>query len=176
VACGYPYARVAYRAEMPHLTLRPMTPADWPSVSRIYADGLATGLASFETEVPTWDEWDAAHRSSPRVVAELDAALVGWFAVAPVSRRECYRGVVEHSVYVHADARGSGVGRALLERLVADAPTHGIWTIQTSIIASNTPSLALHESVGFRVVGRRERIAQRDGVWHDTILLELRLP
>ena len=156
--------------------MRPLTPADWPAVSRIYAEGLSTGGASFETEVPGWDEWDAAHRSSPRIAADLDGGLAGWLAVAPVSRRACYRGVVEHSVYVDAAARGRGVGRALLERLVADAPAHGIWTIQTSIIASNVPSLALHESVGFRVVGRRERIAQRDGVWHDTILLELRLP
>ena len=145
-------------------------------MSRIYAEGLTTGVASFETEVPGWDEWDTAHRPSPRIAAELDGGLAGWLAVAPASQRACYRGVVEHSVYVDAAARGGGVGRALLERLVADAPAHRIWTIQTSIIASNLASLALHESVGFRVVGRRERIAQRDGVWHDTILLELRLP
>ena len=149
---------------------------DWGSVARIYADGLATGVASFETDVPAWEDWDAGHLAALRLVAELDGAVAGWLAVAPVSRRDCYRGVVEHSVYVDAAMRGRGVGRALLERLVADAPAHGIWTIQTSIIASNEPSLRLHESVGFRVVGRRERIAERDGVWHDTLLLELRLP
>ena len=157
-------------------TTRSLTPADWPDVARIYAEGLATGVASFETDVPTWDTWSAAHRADLRLVAELDGVAVGWLAVTPVSERECYRGVVEHSVYVDASARGRGAGRALLERLVRDAPAHGIWTIQTSIMAGNAASLGLHESVGFRVVGRRERIAQRDGVWHDTVLLELRLP
>ena len=145
-------------------------------MARIYGDGLATGVASFETEVPAWEAWDAAHLRAPRLVAELDGVVAGWLAVSPTSQRECYRGVVEHSVYVDAAARGRGVGRALLERLLADAPGHGIWTIQTAIIASNEPSLRLHAAAGFRVVGRRERIAQRDGIWLDTILLELRLP
>ena len=149
---------------------------NWPAVSQIYADGLATGCASFETEVPGWDAWDAAHLPEPRLVAEVDGVAAGWLAVTSVSARACYRGVVEHSVYVDAAARRRGVGRALLERLVEEAPRHGLWTIQTAIIASNQPSLALHEAVGFRVVGRRERIAERDGVWHDTVLLELRLP
>lgn len=153
-----------------------MMPTDWPEVARIYEEGLATGVASFETDVPTWDDWDAGHCPEPRVVAEDDGELVGWIAVSPVSRRDCYRGVVEHSVYVAPRARGRGVGRTLLERLVTDARSHGFWTIQTSIIASNAPSLALHRAVGFREVGRRERIARRDGAWHDTVLLELRLP
>ena len=161
---------------MPGITIRPLVHDDWGSVARIYADGLATGVASFELAVPAWEEWDAGHLAALRLVAELDGAVTGWLAAAPVSRRDCYRGVVEHSVYVDEAMWGRGVGRALLERLVADAPAHGIWTIQTSIIASNGPSLRLHESVGFRVVGRRERIAERDGVWHDTLLLELRLP
>ena len=149
---------------------------DWPAVARIYGDGLATGVASFETEVPSRETWDGRHRAELRLVAELDGVVAGGVAVTPVSLRECYRGVVEHSVYVDASARGRGVGRALLERLIAEAPAHGIWTIQTAIMAGNAASLGLHESVGFRVVGRRERIAQRDGVWHDTVLLELRLP
>ena len=160
---------------MPGITIRPLVRDDWGSVARIYADGLATGVASFELAVPAWEEWDAGHLATLRLVAELEGAVAGWLAAAPVSRRDCYRGVVEHSVYVDEAMWGRGVGRALLERLVADAPAHGIWTIQTSIIASNGPSLRLHESVGFRVVGRRERIAERDGVWHDTLLLELRL-
>jgi L-amino acid N-acyltransferase YncA len=157
------------------VVVRALHPGDWPEVSRIYRDGLATGLASFETEVPAWEQWDAGHLPDLRYVAELDGAVAGWLAVSRVSRRECYRGVVEHSVYVDEGARGKGVGRELLGRLVAEAPSHGIWTIQTSIIAANEPSLALHRAAGFRSVGRRERIAQRDGVWHDTILLELRL-
>lgn len=158
------------------MLIRPLERHDWPTVARIYADGLATGVASFETEVPAWEDWDSGHLEALRLVAELDGAVAGWLAVAPVSHRDCYRGVVEHSVYVDASTRGAGVGRVLLERLVAEAPAHGIWTIQTSIIASNEPSLRLHASVGFRVVGRRERIAERDGTWHDTLLLELRLP
>ena len=155
--------------------IRPLGDGDWSDVARIYAAGLETGVASFETRVPSWEEWEAAHHRAPRLVAEADGAVVGWTAVTSVSTRDCYRGVVEHSVYVDDGARGRGIGTALLRRLLADAPAHGIWTIQTSIIAGNTASLALHRSVGFRVVGRGERIAQRDGIWHDTILLEHRL-
>jgi L-amino acid N-acyltransferase YncA len=156
--------------------IRALHREDWPEVARIYAEGLATGLASFETRVPSWADWDSGHLEALRLVAEMDGVVAGWLAVAPTSPRDCYRGVVEHSVYVDERARGKGVGRALLTRLVHEAPSHGIWTIQTSIIAANDASLALHDAVGFRVVGRRERIAERDGVWHDTVLLELRLP
>jgi phosphinothricin acetyltransferase len=108
-------------------------------------------------------------------VADRDGDVVGWVAVSPVSRRPAYCGVVEHSVYVDQGVRRSGVGRALLDALVAEAPHHGIWTIQTSIIDANEASLRLHEAAGFRVVGRRERIARLDGSWRDTLLLELRL-
>jgi L-amino acid N-acyltransferase YncA len=156
--------------------IRALQPEDWPDVARIYEDGLATGVASFETRVPSWQDWDAGHLQALRLVAELGGRVAGWLAVSPVSRRECYRGVVEHSVYVDEAARGRGVGRALLDHLADGAPAHDIWTIQTSIIAGNEPSLALHAAAGFRVVGRRERIAEREGRWHDTILLELRLP
>lgn len=161
---------------VPSSSIRPLTRDDWPEVARIYREGLATGAASFETEVPSWAEWDGAHLPAPRLVAELDGTLAGFLAISAVSPRACYSGVVEHSVYVDAQRRGLGVGRMLLERLVAEAADLGIWTIQTSVIATNAASLALHDAVGFRTVGRRERIAQRDGVWHDTVLLELRLP
>jgi phosphinothricin acetyltransferase len=153
-----------------------MSSADWPAVERIYAQGLATGVATFETDVPAWEEWDEAHLPEPRLVAEDEDEVVGWIAVSRISRRRAYTGVVEHSVYVAEQARGRGVGRALLEALVEAAPRHGIWTIQTSVIATNEASLTLHAAVGFRVVGRRERIAVRDGAWLDTLLLELRLP
>ncbi len=157
------------------MVVRALQPEDWPGVARIYADGLASGVASFETDVPAWEQWDAAHLEGLRFVAELHDGVVGWLAVSRTSARECYRGVVEHSVYVDEASRGKGAGRALLDRLVAEAPAHGIWTIQTSIIAANQASLALHAAAGFRTVGRRERIAQRDGIWHDTVLFELRL-
>ena len=155
---------------------RDAIPGDWPAIARIYGEGIATGAATFETEVPAWEAWDASHLAAPRLVAEGDGVVCGWCAVAPVSGRAVYRGVVEHSVYVARAARGRGVGRALLEALVAAAPSHGIWTIQTSLFEENAASVALHRAVGFRLVGRRERIAQLGGEWRDTLLLELRLP
>ena len=150
--------------------------SDWPEVARIYQDGLDTGVASFETEVPPWEEWDARMRPELRIVAELEEKIVGWIAIAATSRRACYRGVVEHSIYVDEAARGQGIGRTLLERLVAEAPAYGVWTIQTSILPTNAPSLGLHAAIGFRRIGIRERIAERDGRWQDSVLLELRLP
>jgi phosphinothricin acetyltransferase len=153
-----------------------MRDSDWPAVARIYAEGIATGTATFETAAPSWQASDASHHTEPRLVAEDDGEVVGWIAVSPVSRRPVYRGVVEHSVYVGEEARGRGVGRMLLDALVRSAPSLGIWTIQTSLFEENDASVALHEAVGFRRVGRRERIAQRDGEWRDTLLMELRLP
>ena len=149
---------------------------DWPAIARIYGEGIATRVATFEMEVPSWEAWDASHLAAPRLVAERDGEVCGWIAVAPVSRRAVYRGVVEHSLYVAGTVRGSGIGRALLDALVAAAPSHGIWTIQTSLFEENAASLALHRAAGFRLVGRRERIAQLDGEWRDALLLELRLP
>jgi len=156
--------------------IRPLTPADWPAVERIYAEGIATGNATFETEPPTWEEFDAGRLAENRLVAVEDGEVVGWAALSPTSRRECYAGVAEHSVYVTESARGHGTGRALMEALIEGAQTAGIWTIQTSIFPENAASLALHEGVGFRVVGRRERIARLDGEWRDTLLIERRSP
>jgi phosphinothricin acetyltransferase len=154
--------------------IRALTEHDWPAVERIYAEGIATGDATFETATPTWEDFDSGHLREHRLVAEEDGAVVGWAAVSPTSHRTCYAGVVEHSVYVAGDARGRGIGRALLAALLESTDATGIWTIQTSVFPENEASLALHESLGFRVVGRRERIAQRDGVWRDTVLLERR--
>jgi L-amino acid N-acyltransferase YncA len=158
----------------PSVDLRPLTGDDWAAVADIYWDGMRDGLATFETEVPSWEAWDAAHLPEHRLVAELLGEVVGWAALSPASSRRCYAGVAENSVYVARAARGRGVGRALLQRLVQDADEAGIWTIQTSIFPENRASLALHERCGFRVVGTRERIARRDGVWRDTVLLERR--
>lgn len=151
-----------------------MTPADWPAVEAIFVEGIATGDATFETAPPSWDEFDAGRLPGHRLVAVEDGSVVGWVALSPTSARECYSGVVEHSVYVAQDARGRGIGRALMEALIESAEAAGLWTIETGIFPENAASLALHERVGFRVVGRRERIAQLDGVWRDTILLEHR--
>jgi phosphinothricin acetyltransferase len=151
-----------------------MTAEDWPAVEAIYAEGIATGHATFETEPPSWDEFDRGRHHEHRFVAVRDGRVVGWAALSPTSPRECYRGVAEHSVYVTEGTRGRGVGRALMDALVASADAGGIWTIQTSIFPENAASVALHERLGFRVVGRRERIAELNGVWRDTLLLERR--
>jgi L-amino acid N-acyltransferase YncA len=156
--------------------IRPLTPDDWPAVERIYAEGIATGQATFETEPPSWVEFDAARFPSHRFVAVEHNEIVGWAALGATSTRDCYAGVVEHSIYVAGHARGRGIGRVLLEALVESTDAAGLWTIQTSIFPENKASLALHERVGFRVVGRRERIAKLDGRWRDTILLERRSP
>jgi L-amino acid N-acyltransferase YncA len=156
----------------PPVALRSLLAEDWPAVRGIYLDGIRSGLASFEIEAPSWDDWNAAH--TLRVVADSDDEVVGWAAAGPVSTRRCYRGVVESSVYVAAHVQGRGVGRALMEDLIARAEREGIWTIQTSIFPENEASLNLHASVGFRVVGVRNRIGKRDGIWRNTVLMERR--
>ena len=147
---------------------------DWPACARIYEAGLDVG--TFEETVPPGRSGTRSHLASPRLVARDEDAIVGWAALAPVSRRECYRGVTENSVYVAPAARGRGVGHALLRELVRRADAEGIWTIQAGILAGNDASVALHERCGFRVVGTRERIAQKRGDWRDVVLMERRAP
>jgi L-amino acid N-acyltransferase YncA len=156
------------------MEIRAMRTDDWPAVKMIYEQGIATRLATFETEAPAWEAWDGAHLAGPRLVAEEDGEVMGWAALSPVSRRPCYAGVVEESVYVAEGARGRGLGTALLDRLCTDAEAAGIWTIQTSIFPENVASIEVHRRCGFRVVGTRERIAQLDAVWRDTVLMERR--
>lgn len=150
-----------------------MDPADWREVRAIYEEGIATGVGTFETAAPSWEEWDAARLPHSRLVARAET-VVGWAALSPVSKRACYAGVAEAGIYVAASARGRGVGRALLKALIESSEAHGIWTLQGVTIAENRASLALQESCGFRVVGRRERIGKLSGVWRDTILTERR--
>jgi phosphinothricin acetyltransferase len=149
-----------------------MVAADWPAVAAIYEEGLELG--TFETSVPSWDAWDAAHLTTPRLVARLEDEVLGWAALVPYSRRAVYRGVAENSIYVASAARGRGVGRLLLTELVRRAEDVGIWTIQAGCFPENAASIALHESCGFRVVGTRERIGKRDGAWRDVLILERR--
>lgn len=151
-----------------------MLPAHWDAVARIYAEGIATGDATFETEVPVWEAWDAAHLPGLRLVALGRAEPSGWAALSPVSGRCVYAGVAESSVYVAERARGQGVGKALMQELIRRAEAAGIWTIQTGIFPENLASLAVHERVGFRVVGTRERLGRHHGVWRDVLLLERR--
>jgi L-amino acid N-acyltransferase YncA len=150
-----------------------MTAEDWPAVRAIYEEGMATGVGTFETAAPSWNEWNAARLPHSRLVAR-SASVLGWAALSPVSKRSCYAGVAELGVYVTEAARGQGVGRALLDALIVSSEAHGIWTLQGATIAENAASIALQLRCGFRVVGRRERIAKRDGGWRDTILTERR--
>jgi L-amino acid N-acyltransferase YncA len=157
------------------LEIAAMEPSDWPDVRRIYEEGIATGRATFETQAPEWEAWDASHRRECRFVARRGGRVVGWIALSAVSRRQVYRGVAEVSVYVGEEARGSGVGRALFERLIPDSEAAGIWTVQAGVQAENEASLALHEAMGFRRVGVREGFGQdAEGVWRDVVLLERR--
>jgi len=155
------------------IEIRDLTPLDWREVAGIYADGIDSGDATFETEVPSWEAWDAAHLDV-RVVAELDGRVAGWGVLSPYSDRHCYRGVAEDSVYVAAWAQGQGVGRALLEELIARAEAAGFWTLQAGIFPENKPSLRLHLGCGFRLVGVRERLGEANGEWRDVLLLERR--
>jgi L-amino acid N-acyltransferase YncA len=160
----------------PHV--RPMAPPDAPAVLAIYQAGLDGGQASFETVAPDWPAFDASRLPDHRwVAADPDGGqLLGWVAVTPVSTRSVYAGVVEHSVYVAPAAQGRGVGRALLRTLIASTEASGVWTIQSGIFPENAPSLALHRSCGFRVVGTRERVGRHHGRWRDVVLIERRSP
>lgn len=164
------------------IRLRDMVPTDWAAVEAIYAQGIEEGEATFEVETPSWPTFDAGRLRAARLVAvdETDAVL-GWAAASAVSTRPAYRGVIEHSVYVDRNVRGAGVGRVLLDGFIEAADGAGAWTIQSSIFPENTASLRLHEAAGFRVIGRRERIARTTlgvhaGMWRDTILIERRSP
>lgn len=154
--------------------IRPLIASDWGAVSQIYAEGIATRLATFETQVPTWEKWDSGHLSEGRYVAVDGDAILGWVALSPVSSRYVYRGVMEESIYIAQSARGQGIGSLLLTHIVSASEDLGIWTLQGGIFAKNTASIALHEKCGFRRVGYRERIGQLEGVWYDTVLMERR--
>jgi len=161
-------------------TIRPMTAHDWPRVEAIFAAGIAGGEATFETATPSWERFDASKVDAARLVAVDEAGeVLGWAAAAPVSAREAYRGVVEHSVYVDAARHGEGIGRLLLQAFIDAAEDAGFWMLQSSVFPENTASLRLHERAGFRIVGRRERIARSQlgphaGQWRDTLLIERR--
>jgi phosphinothricin acetyltransferase len=151
-----------------------MRAGDWAQVRAIYLEGIASGDATFETDAPEWNDWDAAHLGHPRLVAREDKLVLGWAALSPVSKRKAYAGVAEVSVYVAQNHRGRGIGRELLEELIRRSEELGIWTIQAVVFPENQATVGLHLGCGFREVGRRERISKLHGAWRDTILFERR--
>jgi L-amino acid N-acyltransferase YncA len=151
-----------------------MRAIDWEQVRSIYLEGIRSGNSTFETDAPSWEKWNEGHLPIARLVMRDEEQVLGWAALSPVSKRAVYRGVAEVTVYVTESARGTGIGRALLEALIAESEKNGIWTLQASIFPENTASVELHLRSGFREVGRRERIGMLNGVWRDTILFERR--
>jgi L-amino acid N-acyltransferase YncA len=156
------------------MQIRSMSPTDWSAVRTIYEAGIATGHATFQPAAPAWEEWDRGHLQNCRLVAERADLIIGWAALSGVSSRCVYAGVAEVSIYVAAAARGGGIGRHLLETLVAESERAGIWTLQAGIFPENLPSLTVHQRCGFRLVGRREKLGQMDGRWRDVLMLERR--
>ncbi|HMN99100.1 MAG TPA: N-acetyltransferase family protein [Miltoncostaeaceae bacterium] len=151
-----------------------MRQTDWPCVAEIFAEGIATGDSTFETELPTWERWDRDHLAEPRLVARIDGRIVGWGAANRTSIRDVYRGVAEVSVYVAREARGAGVGEPLLTALAEAAHDSGLWTLEAVVLDGNAASARMLESCGFRLVGRRERIGELRGRWRDVLLYERR--
>lgn len=157
--------------------IREMTAADWPAVKRIFEEGIVTGFATFETEAPSYEEWDATHLAVCRFVYVNDRGeVLGWIVLSPVSDRCVYGGVAEETVYVSENARGQGVASALFETLIPASEAEGFWTLQAGMFPENEASIKVHEKAGFRAIGRREKIGQMNGVWRDTLLLERRSP
>lgn len=154
--------------------IKEMSEADWPAVAQIYKQGIDTGFATFEKEIPSHEQWNRNHISSCRLVALRDDKVVGWGALSPVSGRCVYGGVAEVSVYVAEKARGFGLGKLLMEELITVSEKEGFWTLQSGVFPENIDSIELHKKVGFRYLGKRERIGKLDGVWKDNLLFERR--
>jgi len=152
----------------------PMTGQDWQAVREIYSQGIATGNATFERSIPTWQKWDELHLPECRLVARSADKVLGWAALSRVSTRLAYQGVAEVSIYVDEQVHGQGIGSKLLGVLVRASEQHGIWTLQAGILPDNVASIRLHQRAGFRIVGVRERVGRMDGRWRDVVLMERR--
>jgi len=156
------------------LKIKHINTEDWPAIANIYNQGIDTGVATFETEVPTWKQWDASHIKSCRLAAWIDNQLIGWAALSAVSSRCVYGGVAEVSVYVDTDSNGKGIGSILLKNLINESEKEGLWTLQSGIFPQNIASIKLHEKLGFRKIGYREKVGKLHGIWYDNILMERR--
>ncbi len=148
--------------------------SDWPKISTIYKEGIATGIATFETNIPSWETWDASHIASCRLKAVINYETVGWVALSLASKREVYKGVAEVSIYITTKFRNLGIGALLLSALIEESEKQGFWTLQAGIFSQNKSSIALHKSLGFREIGFREKIGKLDNIWYDNIILERR--
>jgi phosphinothricin acetyltransferase len=157
-----------------NIKLRPLKKEDWPAVAEIYKQGIDTGNATFQTDIPTWEAWDSGHLKICRIVATNDDEIIGWAALTLVSGRCVYTGVAEVSVYVASSYKGQKIGTRLLESLISQSESKGFWTLQAGIFPENIGSIKLHEKLGFRQLGFREKIGKMNGIWRDTILLERR--
>ncbi|MEO9892360.1 N-acetyltransferase family protein [Aurantibacter sp.] len=157
-----------------NITIRPMKKSDWNAVSKIYAEGIATGIATFEKEIPTYESWNSSHLNTCRLIAEQNNTVLGWAALSPVSSRCVYGGVAEVSVYINAISRGQGVGSKLMQSLIISSEKEGLWTLQSGIFPENIGSCKLHKKSGFRYIGKRERVGKIDGLWKDNLLYERR--
>lgn len=156
------------------LQFEPLLPSHWPEVSKIYREGMETGFATFETEVPTWDKWHENHIKSCRLIAKLENEIIGWAVLSQVSSRHVYRGVAEVTIYVAKKAQGIKVGKKLLLKLISESEKHGFWTLQSIIFSENKASIVLHNNVGFRRVGFREKIGILNKQWKNNVLMERR--
>lgn len=152
----------------------PLIEQHYPAVKKIYEQGTATGNSTFQTSAPDWKEWDSSHVSNCRIVGIENNEVVGWAALTPVSGRCVYAGVAEVSVYVDENFRGKGYGKTLLDALIQESETNNLWTLQAGIFPENVSSIRIHEALGFRQVGYREKIGQLKGIWRNTVLLERR--
>ncbi|WP_042144489.1 GNAT family N-acetyltransferase [Paucisalibacillus sp. EB02] len=160
--------------EKQHVKIKQMTEADWESVRNIYIEGIQTGNATFDTEPPSWEEWDKGHVKACRIVACIDGEVVGWAALSQSIQKQAYRGVAEDSIYVSSACSGLGVGTLLLEELIRASEVQGFWTLQSLIFPENTASIKLHTRLGFDIVGTRKRVGKLHGVWRDVVFLERR--
>lgn len=156
------------------MEIRPMKTEDWASVSKIYEEGIATGFATFETNIPNYEVWDNAHLKACRIVTIKAGEVAGWAALSPVSSRCVYGGVAEVSVYIGKDYWGLGIGKLLMENLISQSEKENLWTLQSGIFPENIGSIKLHEKVGFRYIGKRERVGKLKGIWKDNLLFERR--